>query len=228
MLPAAPSRTRRGRSAVVLVLLALTALLVGCSKGSGSDSGQKPVAMGSGSGGGSSTTQPFSSTTGTSTVPVPTGPTVPPPTGNAREDFVTAIAQTFRRTVPASVVSDDQVNCVAEISVGAIGVEAFTSRGLTAAEVADPAFSYSQLGMERSVANKVVGAYQTCGIDTRALVLASLASVINARQSDCIDSRVDEDLTKVVLAELLMYGTNSPETSVKIRAIARACGVKAN
>jgi len=214
--------------AIGLILLAIVG--AGCSKDSGSDSA-KPVAMGdSGSTAGASTTQPFSGSTTTSstTTPPVTGPTVPPPTGNTRADFATAIAQTLRRNVPALLVSDGQVNCVAEISVDAIGVDAFTSRGLTAAQVANPSFEFAQLGMTRPVADAVVDSYKTCGVDTRTLVLASVASVVKPPQAACVNGRVDEQLAHDVLAELLMFGTSSPATSVKIRAIARACGVRAN
>jgi len=226
-MSAAPSpRFQTGRAALAIAVVLLALVGAGCSKDKGSD-GANAVAMGSGS----STTQPAlststsSSTTTSTTSPVPT---VPPPTGNTKADFVTAIAQTLRRSVPALLVPDSQVECVAAISLDAIGMDAFTSRGLTAAQVANPSFEFAQLGMTRVVAEAVVDAYKTCGVDTRALVLATVAAVVKPPQAACIGGRVDDQLAHDVLVELVQFGTYSPQTSVKIRAIARACGVKAN
>ncbi len=54
---------------------------------------------------------------------------------------------------------------------------------------------------------------------------------------DALHKKVDVTVAEVgkeckrssdVLAELLMYGSNSPGTWAKVRSIGRACGVKAN
>lgn len=216
----APAYAKHAVGPAALAIVVLVLALAGCSKGSGSESGATMVTASSVA---STTTGPVVPTSTTSTIP---RSTEPPPTGNTRADFVTAIAQSVRYTVPAGAVTDAQVDCLAQSAVDIFGLEAFTSRGLTAAKVADPAFSFATLGMDLATANEVVDSYGRCGVDIRSFIQVALSAVVNPLQAECINSKIDEAVGRQILTELLAYGANSSEMQAKMRAVGRACGIK--
>lgn len=187
----------RGGRAVALVLVVAVFLgVAGCS-GDGSD-------------GASSTT---------------TAPGVPAAQGASRDDYVRAVRAGVGTTIAKGGASDDEVACIAEVWVDVIGVEAFTSRDITADQVSSPSFAYGTLAMTGSQADDLLDAFGTCGVDLVTFTLDALAPLVDEEQFACITSKVTPDQGRAIGRGLLVGGADADAGIQALTDIAATCGI---
>lgn len=151
--------------------------------------------------------------------------TTAPVAAGSRDSYVQAVRAGVGETLAKGGASDDEVACIAEVWVDVIGTDAFTSRAISAEEVAAPSFSYGALGITDAQADRLLDAFGTCGVDLVSFTLDALAPLVDEEQFACITSKVTPEQGRAIGRGLLVGGAEADAGTKAIGDIAASCGI---
>lgn len=159
----------------------------------------------------------------TTAVETPTTAAAAEPAGIDRAEAVDALLGMVEASGgTGGFFSDDEMQCWAEATVDAIGLEAFASL-----ETLDPA-ALAGSGVEISGAEAMQDQdlWASC-IDGRERLRQLLTAGAGAEEADCVATAVDEEMAyEVAVAPFLFDSPISPETETEYYRLLADCGVE--
>lgn len=212
MLPTTPSTHRpTPRRVLLLAALAATTLLGACGASSSSEGGSTTTLPGGGDevtttvGADESTT-----TTASSTTTKPSTTTEPDGSGAGdadRQAYLDAFAKGFGDEDNAPFEAD-QLECLANNFLDAIGVDELKSAGVTPEEYGGGGNFGGKLTLDEDTANDVFDQYEVCDVDLKSYLKTFAASFsggkLTPEEEACIDkSLTDENLRTSLVADLM-------------------------
>ncbi|WP_421121121.1 hypothetical protein ACE2AJ_07585 [Aquihabitans daechungensis] len=101
------------------------------------------------------------------------------------------------------VLTEEEAACVAPRFVDVITAEALREGEVTPADVEDPSFEPSDVGLSVDQGTQLVDAFGACDVDIIALFVESFTLGMTPEQQACAAENVDPDLTKALLVKSL-------------------------
>lgn len=177
------------RLAAAAMALLLVGGLAACGASGGSDSADKATTTTAGTAaGGSDTTAADGG--GTETTKADDGGSA---TGSEK-DYVDALVSTFDADEQDQVFTTDQVQCLAEKFVSAIGVKRFEDAGLSPADVAADDNVMDGMKLDEATARKMVKGFSACKINLREMFMEQFSAAgLTATQKTCLEGVLTED-----------------------------------
>ncbi len=123
------------------------------------------------------------------------------------------------------VLAQDEADCVAERWIDVIGVKRLEAQDVTAKDLADPDFTYSDLDLSKSEGETMIDAFGACDVDIRTKLLDSLGADLDADQKSCLEENLDEDFQKALLVEALVTEEFSDELNTKMQDLQTTCNL---
>lgn len=140
-----------------------------------------------------------------------------PPTGDETEqDYIDALVATFEED-DDEVFTRDDVECLANEWVPAIGVEAFQAAGITPADLESGDSGIEDVVLDRSTAEAIVDGIPACDLSLIDLFIDGLGSDVkdDPTKVACVEAAVTEDqIREVLIADILGSETDDPEDLV--------------
>lgn len=191
--------------------------------------------VGACSSGGSDDTDPPTTTTeageGTTTS---TGPDDEPTTtgggtdGGDEADYVEALANGLATQGDDSelVITEDQADCMAPAWVDIVTVETLVAAEAAPADLEDPDFSYTELGLSVEEGVALISAAMGCDVDLVGQFTEFLAQDLDPTQTACLEGELTDDLVERFLAEALVVEDPSIELEAEFDAVTATCGLE--
>lgn len=218
------TRIPRRLAAATLALLLLTGASACGASGGEDDAADDPTTTVAG---GSDTTEGADDTvdepddTTDTTEDEPTDTTEPdgPVEGGDRDAYVDALVSTFDED-DDEIFTVDQVQCLAERFVDAIGPDAFAEAGVSPADVAADDDVLDTIGIDEPTAREMVDGFSACDIDLRELFLDQFGGEdLTPEQQACLE----DTLTDEVIAESFVLDITGDESADDPFDAASAC-----
>jgi len=121
------------------------------------------------------------------------------------------------------VISEEEATCVAPRFVDAITVKTLQDNDVTTADIEDPGFDGSALGLSEEQGEQLVDAFGACDVDITALFAESFTAGMTAEQQSCVAENVDADLTKALLVKTFSTGESDAEFEAVIADLTEKC-----
>ena len=136
-----------------------------------------------------------------------------PPTGDETEqDYIDALVATFEEDAD-EVFTRDDVECLANEWVPAIGVEAFQAAGITPADIESGDSGIEDVVLDRSTAEAIVDGIPACDLSLIDLFIDGLGSDVkdDPTKVACVEAAVTEDqIREALIADILGSESRRP------------------
>lgn len=116
-----------------------------------------------------------------------------------------------------------QADCVATAWVDIIGVDAFTTNDLSATDIAEDNFQFTELGLDEGQAGDMVDVIDECGIDAIATLRESLNEGLDATQQKCLAAELEDDTVRSLLIATIVDGTPGDDVGQELDRIETTC-----
>jgi len=134
----------------------------------------------------------------------------------SEQDYVDALVGSFDPEEDGEDFTRDQVTCLAQGWVKAVGVEAFQSAGVSPDDISSNNQDFNDLHLSKAQANDMVDVYDGCGIDVQQLMLKSFASdSATPKQQACLEKALTEDAIRTLLVDSILNQSNSDSPLMK-------------
>ena len=124
------------------------------------------------------------------------------------------------------VLGKDAAACVAARWIPVLGVDHLKAKQVTPDSLADPKFDYPAFGVTAAQAEKMVGAFSPCKVDTRLLLAESLVGDDpDQAKVRCLTGKVGDDLLDRVLVSALSEAQPPDDLTAEFRKLLKTCKV---
>ena len=192
------------RRVLLLTVLAATSLLAACGASGGSEGASTTTAANGGDGVTTTTGEDGPSTTDVETSTT----TEPDQDDSGRQAYVDALAEGFADDDTAPF-DEDQVDCLGNGFVDAIGYDELKRAGVTPEEFGEGDDFGGKLTIDEAIANDLYDQYEACGIDLKAFLKEFATDFtdggkLSAAQEACVDKALtEENLRRSLVADLM-------------------------
>ncbi|WP_426571243.1 hypothetical protein [Aquihabitans sp. McL0605] len=146
--------------------------------------------------------------------------------GITADDYAAAFVSNLSAGDPDQgqlVLTKEQAACVGPKFVKAITVETLHGHDVTVAQVSDPSFDGTSLGLTAKQGEELVAAFEPCGVDIVDLFIGSLTSGMTDEQQACSKEKVDRDQALDYLSGGFADGGDTAKLSALQDALTKAC-----
>ena len=205
------------RLVTTVLALLLVASTAACGTSGGDDTAatttKAPSTTDAPDGSDTSEVSPTSETEQTSTTTERTSTTAGGKASGSEQDYIDALVGSFDPEEDGEDFTKDEVACLANGWVRAVGVETFEKAGVSPDDIANNGEDFNDMNLSEAQANDMVDVYESCGIDVKQLMLKSFVSdAATPAQQACIKKALTDDAVRALLVDSIVNdsGTSSP------------------
>lgn len=215
-----------------LAVLLLVVSLGACSS-NGSDEAASTTTTEAGSASSTTTEPDAETTTTTDDTTTTTGSAETTTTqggagGGSEDDYNDALATGLSAEADDSelVVTPDQAECVAPLWVDIVTVDTLRAENVAPADLEDPDFSYTGLGLSVDQGTEMIDGAVACDVDLYGQFRAFLAEDLDAAQAACLDDGLSDELLRSFLAESITVEELPADLEAELDGITAGCGIE--
>lgn len=123
------------------------------------------------------------------------------------------------------VFNNSEAECVAPEWVDIIGTDTFESKSVKPADLEDPDFKFSSLGLDEGQASDMIDAIEGCDVDVVSELRDLIDADLDSDQKACAASELDDETIREVLEQSIYLDDPSTELQDELDRIDAKCGL---
>lgn len=121
------------------------------------------------------------------------------------------------------VLSPDEAECVAPEWIDIIGVDTLNDAGVSPADLEDPDYQFSDLGLDADTGGDLIDVFGDCDLDIIGEFRTILGADLDDEQAACLADELDDELARQFLIEALVQIDLSVELDDELARIDSVC-----
>lgn len=122
-------------------------------------------------------------------------------------------------------LSQEEADCVAPRWIEIIGEDTLVDKDVKPADLEDPDYTYSDLGMDEDQGLEMIDAFVDCDVNIYEQLDEVLTSDLDETKAKCLRDEMDKDLIRQFLAQAIIADQPTDELQSKLDAIDKKCGL---